>query len=66
MSRQKGKLKGWDKAIADGRTKLVEAKVCLSRLRIAIRMFEQRKAAGEPWPGEEQVRHQKRQSATQS
>lgn len=50
MSTQKGKLVGWDKAIADGRMKLAEGKIYLSRLRLAIKTFERKKASGEPWP----------------
>jgi hypothetical protein len=36
---------GWDGAIAD-------AKKCIRQLENAIDFFERRKAAGEPWPGE--------------
>jgi hypothetical protein len=41
---------GWDKAIAD-------AKKAIDRLQTAINVFEKKKTAGEPWPGEVSTQH---------
>jgi hypothetical protein len=41
-------LSGWDKAIAD-------AKKGLARLKAAIDDCEAKKAAGEPWPGKQNM-----------
>jgi hypothetical protein len=38
-------LSGWDRAIADAKKGIV-------RLESAIGVFERRKQAGEPWPGD--------------
>jgi hypothetical protein len=50
-SRKLSKVKvGWDSAIAD-------TKATIERLKTALAVFEEKKAAGEPWP---------RKSATQN
>jgi hypothetical protein len=46
MSTKKSKIQttGWDAAIAD-------AKLNIKRLQVAISVFEENKAKGDPWPG---------------
>lgn len=41
-----GRCNGWDRAIRD-------AKRGIERLQLAIEFFENRKASGEPWQGDE-------------
>jgi hypothetical protein len=41
----------WDEAIDDAKKKI-------AGLKMSISIFELRKAAGEPWPGDEQVKRQ--------
>jgi hypothetical protein len=50
MSTQKGKLSGWDKAIADGRTKLVEGKVYLRGYELLSKCLNEKKPLGSPGP----------------
>src|SRR5271155_1020606 len=49
---------GWERAI-------VQTKAKIARLQAAVRVFEERKAAGEPWPGT-QSPNQIEASATRS
>jgi hypothetical protein len=53
MSSEKCKITAvstWDEAILDARQKVVQGKLYLARLKSAIKVFEKRKAAGDPWP----------------
>ena len=45
---------GWDAAIQDARKHI-------ERLRTVIVVCEEKKAAGEPWPGEEQFNRQQKE-----
>ena len=53
MSSEKRKtlqISKWDEAISDARRKIADGKFFVARLRSAIKTFEKKKAAGEPWP----------------
>lgn len=45
----------WDAAINDARHELADAERRVSRLRSAVRIFEENKVNGVPWPTDEAV-----------
>jgi len=54
-----GKRTKWDEAIDDAKKKI-------AALKMSISVFEVRKAAGESWPNDEQVKRQSARPATRS
>jgi hypothetical protein len=47
----------WDSAIQDARQKIVEGKIYLARIKSALKLFERKRAVGEPWPGTQSEGH---------
>jgi hypothetical protein len=43
----------WNMAIAEAHKKLLQGRDYVAKMKSVIRMLEQRKAEGEPWPGEQ-------------
>jgi ribosomal protein S20 len=49
------KSEGWAKALSDAQQRLEANKRQREKIRNAIRIFEEKIKAGEPWPGDEKA-----------
>lgn len=59
-------MSDWDKAIADAQElisqelkKVADAKLRIKRLKLSIAVFQERKEAGDPWPGDDHGKPQR-------
>lgn len=53
-----GNFSGWERAICEAQKQIAEAQGKIKKLELAIQTFEDMRAKGEPFPGEEEAREE--------